>query len=433
MPGGNWHVARRADGDPVEMDCAEFEGSAHRTPALSIHVEGNVAKKSTKDYEYVPERGTSTALARRDVPDGEIVSVSAEPISIRDRTFEQAGTKPLPKAVQKILAAPVVQTNEVYIRPDGEVYMPHVFYRRRLNAAIGPMGWAMRPVTDLMEAPGQMAREFALIVLGRVVATAFGSTKYFATKRNGDPNFNADKADAAESVKSNALIRCCKDLGIASELWDNRWCEAWKEKYAVHVYVLEEDRAGKKDTVAYWRRLDAKPLKNELKPVKDSPNQDRWRKQWEGWNQMLEKELAASEAVYKHRQELLRKAKELGVKPAGGEIDTPAPVSDSNKSEPRTSEPKPSPTSHGRPLSADERPHKIRECKVIERAATYVLHKVTMMDGSDYTTFSSTVYADLQKAWAEGRLIEITSEEHKAKGRTYRNIVEFTTWKGGNK
>ena len=25
---------------------------------------------------------------------------------------------------------------------------------------------------------------------------------------------------AMEAAKSNALVRCCKDLGIASELWD---------------------------------------------------------------------------------------------------------------------------------------------------------------------------------------------------------------------
>ena len=27
-------------------------------------------------------------------------------------------------------------------------------------------------------------------------------------------------AMAEESAKSNAMMRCCKDLGIASELWD---------------------------------------------------------------------------------------------------------------------------------------------------------------------------------------------------------------------
>ena len=30
---------------------------------------------------------------------------------------------------------------------------------------------------------------------------------------------------AMEAAKSNALVRCCKDLGIASELWDPKVSE----------------------------------------------------------------------------------------------------------------------------------------------------------------------------------------------------------------
>jgi hypothetical protein len=44
----------------------------------------------------------------------------------------------------------------------------------------------------------------------RLVAIARGEQEYF------DPN---GIATATEACKSNALMRCCKDLGIASELW----------------------------------------------------------------------------------------------------------------------------------------------------------------------------------------------------------------------
>lgn len=33
-------------------------------------------------------------------------------------------------------------------------------------------------------------------------------------------NSNMVYGKAMESAKSNALMRCCKDLGVASELWD---------------------------------------------------------------------------------------------------------------------------------------------------------------------------------------------------------------------
>lgn len=44
----------------------------------------------------------------------------------------------------------------------------------------------------------------------RLVAIARGEQEYFDP--NGIPT-------ATEACKSNALMRCCKDLGVASELW----------------------------------------------------------------------------------------------------------------------------------------------------------------------------------------------------------------------
>ena len=44
----------------------------------------------------------------------------------------------------------------------------------------------------------------------RLVAIATGEQEYF------DPS---GISTAQEGAKSNALMRCCKDLGIASELW----------------------------------------------------------------------------------------------------------------------------------------------------------------------------------------------------------------------
>jgi hypothetical protein len=44
----------------------------------------------------------------------------------------------------------------------------------------------------------------------RLVSVARGEQEYF------DPS---GVPTATEACKSNALMRCCKDLGIASELW----------------------------------------------------------------------------------------------------------------------------------------------------------------------------------------------------------------------
>lgn len=58
-----------------------------------------------------------------------------------------------------------------------------------------------------------VSREYALYCQGKFVAQSLGEHTFY-----GDNNMHYGKA--CESAKSNALMRCCKDLGIASELWD---------------------------------------------------------------------------------------------------------------------------------------------------------------------------------------------------------------------
>ena len=70
----------------------------------------------------------------------------------------------------------------------------------------------------------------------RFVATARGEQEYFY------PN---GIATASEGAKSNALMRCCKDLGIASELWDPRFIRDFKKKHCLEVFV-EDAKSGRK-------------------------------------------------------------------------------------------------------------------------------------------------------------------------------------------
>ncbi|KAG5463802.1 MAG: mitochondrial genome maintenance MGM101 [Olpidium bornovanus] len=50
-----------------------------------------------------------------------------------------------------------------------------------------------------------------MFVFGRLVSEARGYQEFFHKGKTADV--------AVEGIKSNALMRCCKDLGIASELW----------------------------------------------------------------------------------------------------------------------------------------------------------------------------------------------------------------------
>ena len=62
----------------------------------------------------------------------------------------------------------------------------------------------------------------------RLVSIARGEQQYFDP--DGIPT-------ATEGCKSNALMRCCKDLGIASELWDPRFIREFMAKHTKEVWV----------------------------------------------------------------------------------------------------------------------------------------------------------------------------------------------------
>ncbi|KAJ9209640.1 hypothetical protein DTO166G4_8770 [Paecilomyces variotii] len=143
------------------------------------------------------------------------------------RSFHGLSAAPFPKEVADILLAET-DPEEVEIKPDGIVYLPEIKYRRILNRAFGPGGWGLVPRSESIVTPKTVTREYALVCNGRLVSVARGEQDYFSP--DGIPT-------ATEGCRSNALVRCCKDLGIASELWDPRWIRKFKAKYTREVFV----------------------------------------------------------------------------------------------------------------------------------------------------------------------------------------------------
>ena len=148
--------------------------------------------------------------------------------------YQGIGLRPFPAQVAHVLCEPV-DKNDVEIKPDGLLYLPEIKYRRILNRAFGPGGWGLAPQGEPEVSQGILSREWTLICLGRFVSTARGEQEFF--KPTGIPTAN-------EGAKSNALMRCCKDLGIASELWDPRFIRQFKAKHCVEVWCQTSD--GKK-------------------------------------------------------------------------------------------------------------------------------------------------------------------------------------------
>ena len=98
-------------------------------------------------------------------------------------------------------------------------YLSHNGYRDRLDAAFGLGGWGMLPVAMPREKEDIVYQPFALCVGGVPRVYAWGEQRYFETNREGKRS-QMTYGDALEGVKSNAITRCGKELGVARELWN---------------------------------------------------------------------------------------------------------------------------------------------------------------------------------------------------------------------
>jgi hypothetical protein len=402
-----------------------------------------------RDLTYEPENTVKSTALQRMPQRGEVIPFpegSSEPVAMRDSTFVNMATKRVTKAQQKILMKAANPKTEIEILPSGEIYPPQIAMRRRLADAFGPMGWAIRPISEIPRPEKKdtrdaeiLYREWALIAEGRVIATAIGSGKYYGS------NARMDYSDVAESLKSDALKRCCKDLGVLWECWDPNFAEAWKQKYAVHVFVRVRDRKDKTKITqeARWRRIDRKPatwkLADEIEPVADSPNIDAWIKQRQEWTALIDRDTERIKVINeqyrsarKRNLEARQESESIGVNP---DSTLPAidvqPVREPNPPvadrKPETSHvgSRPSVTHSPRAVNTDDKPFMIRNCEIVVRDPKFTLHKITMMNGDIYWTFDTRVYAEMQKHFAARDKIAVQWESKKVKGENRKHIVEW--------
>lgn len=169
--------------------------------------------------------------------------------------YQGIGQVPITAEQAAQLESPI-DPEQLDILPTGEVYMSQVWYRRKLNKVFGAGHWGMFPLGAYSQQDATLMREYALIVNGAFVADAVGEADYHPN------NDRMSYATAATALKSNALSRLCKDLGIASECWDKRFTEKWIDQYALSVW-----RRDAKKRAPQWRRKDVKPFYDETGPA----------------------------------------------------------------------------------------------------------------------------------------------------------------------
>ena len=144
--------------------------------------------------------------------------------------FEGAAAAPFDKAAAAVLGGPVPE-KEVEVKPNGIVYLPGVAYRRILTRAFGPGAWAILPRGPARKDGELVLYHGALYVLGRWVSEALGECE----TRHG-----MSYASSLEGARTDCLTRCCKDLGVATELWDPEWRDQWLKKYTDREWKAAE-------------------------------------------------------------------------------------------------------------------------------------------------------------------------------------------------
>lgn len=170
--------------------------------------------------------------------------------------FLGIAASPFPQDAQDVLGAPL-RDDEISVRPDdGILYMSGEAVRQRLQKAFGIGGWAIKPIStivdkDAVDLKGKSQPKVfytgQLWILGRFAAEATGDGNWITS------NPKSDYGTALEGAKTNCISRCCKDLGMWSELRDKAFTKAWQDKNVINT------------AAAGW-------VKRPRQPVRPAPN-----------------------------------------------------------------------------------------------------------------------------------------------------------------
>lgn len=157
------------------------------------------------------------------------------------------GTVTLTKEQERILYAPV-SDDEVEIREDGLVYLSWTFYASRLRKAFG-LRWSLLPAGEIVRTKNSdgkpvLYQGYYLFIDGKFITYVVGE---HTEQRTGS---TMSYGETVESAYSNALMRCCKHLGIGLEMWNPAYVERWKKQYT--VAEMTTTKSGYKRMI--WRR-----------------------------------------------------------------------------------------------------------------------------------------------------------------------------------
>jgi hypothetical protein len=196
------------------------------------------------------------------------------------QTMSKAATAPaqVPRAAKAITREQIEilsadpSNAEIAILPTGELYLPHLVIRRRLNSAFGTGCWVVRECSPVSRQGAQVIQSWAIDIDGiGERARATGGAEY------RDNNKRTTWDDAIESAKSIAISRCGKAMGIGIILSDKNFQRSWRARHCGVALVK-----GRRGDSYQWRRLDDDPFDGEIDfadPTKDATKAAQFAKQ----------------------------------------------------------------------------------------------------------------------------------------------------------
>lgn len=108
-------------------------------------------------------------------------------------------------------------------------------YYEILDDAVGNSGWHLEPISPYTIHESTISRSYALYIHDTFVSEARGETEL-----PKDVDASSIPDEALEEIDSKcaytALVRCGKDLGIASELWDGKFSKKFLKEQCVRVW-----------------------------------------------------------------------------------------------------------------------------------------------------------------------------------------------------
>lgn len=251
----------------------------------------------------------------------ESVEPAPQPSLVQVNPYVGIAAAPFSPEAAAVLMAEIPSA-DIEVRPDGLIYLPEIKYRRILNRAFGPGAWSLLPIEiTVAHQDNMLYYKGALFVHGRFVSESIGEQQYFPE------NDRMSYATAAESAKSNCLMRCCKDLGVASELWDPSFSRRWIAEHCIEVWCQNIGKGnGSGSKKKMWRKRTAPAI--EMWPWREEGGQ-----QTDNERREARKEQAAKSEKPAVREKPQQSAPQLPEAPHPA--DAPAPASEDGLPWPR--------------------------------------------------------------------------------------------------